>query len=408
MNIVNTRFVNPGGVIVSATPTVIQNAEPLFSIDMIISLTVAILTLITTILIAVFTYLLQKKDTKTTAVKQETGAKKILHAELSAALENVIRTPWSGGVGNTSGQLSTLLIAYLPYIQDCFAPEQLHHLLQLVDVMANTAKRAVSEDCADAAEYIQSQFYLFVDGRFIPAMRSQYNKQFLRIDDYRRILTPLTRTVLEILSGESMPLAVSDQITALDGTPLAEIASNGYSKIYDAGGELLCNALLDEDALGGYGIEAGWAKTERYVGEFKDGLRHGQGCSYSLWEHHKMFEGKWEANKPKVGDQFNLVFERGSDGKWEFLFPYWDEYHMLSHHVTDYLTKRDDLTPKQVLDGLYIAEKIWIDDQHFYQDTDVLRPLADFMREHDPDNFSRVQELNTMLDCDEGEGLFAT
>lgn len=95
-----------------------------FPIDTVISLTVAILALISTILIAVFTYLLQKRDTKTTTTKQETGAKKILYTELSNGLEAVIRAPWSGGVGEMSGQLSTLLIAYLPHIQESFEPDR--------------------------------------------------------------------------------------------------------------------------------------------------------------------------------------------------------------------------------------------------------------------------------------------
>lgn len=377
-----------------------------FPIDTVISLTVAILTLIATILIAVFTYLLQKRDTKTTTTKQKTGAKKILYTELSNGLEAVIRAPWSGGVGEMSGQLSTLLIAYLPYIQESFEPEQLHHLLQLVDVLTNTAKRAVSEDSAAAAEYIQGWLCLFIDERFIPAMKSQYSKQFFRIDDYRRVLSPLTRAVLEILSGESQPPAAGNRLTALDGAPLLEITSNGYTKIYNTAGELLCNALLDLDAVGGLGIEAGWAKTAHYVGEFKDGLRHGQGCSYSLWGHHKLFEGKWENDTPQAVAQFNIVFEKNPiDGKYEELFPYWDDC-VLSHHITDYLTKRDDLLPNQVLAGLYISEKVWVSDDEIFFTTETLCPLSDFMEKHDPERLLEIQKLDNLFECDvEGDPL---
>jgi len=391
---------------VPALTTALNGGTP-FSTEASISLIVAALTLEATVLIAIFMYDRQQKDTEKAATKQEVGAKKILYTELSSGLETVIRAPWSGGVGNVSGQLSQLLIAYLPYIQESFEPEQLHHLLQLVDVMSSTANRAVSEDSAAAAEYIQGRLGLFVEEKFVPAMRSQYSEQFIRLDDYHRVLTPLTRSVLEILSGESLPAAAADRLTALDGSLLLETAPNGYTKIYNEAGKLLCNALLDEDALGGCGIEAGWARTERYVGEFKNGQKHGQGCSYSLWEDHKLFEGKWENGEPKVGHQFNLVFEKDSDGEYEPLFPYWDD-HVLSHHITDYLTQRDDLTPKQVLSRLYIAEKIWIDDKYSYQDTDVFCPLADFMKEHDPDTFARVQELNDMFGCSEEQETLTT
>lgn len=386
--------------------TAINGGIP-FSTETIVNLTVAVLTLEATVFIATFIYALQQKDTEKTATKQEIGAKRILYAELSTGLEAVIRTPCSGGIGDVSSQLSQLLIAYLPYIQDSFEPEDLHHLLQLVEVMSCAAKRAASEDSAAAVEYIQDWLSLFVEERFVPAMKSQYSNQFFRLDDYRRVLTPLTRSVLEDLSGESLPPAAENRLTALEGVLLLEVAPNGYTKIYDTEGELLCNAFLDTDALGHYGIEAGWAKTEYYVGEFKDGLRHGQGCSYSLWKHHKVFEGKWENNEPRTGTQFHVVFERDScDGKYEDLFPYWDEHHIMSHHVISHLIQRDDLTLEQVLASLYIAESVWVENNRIFYDTDTFYPLANFMRENDPDNFSKIQGLNNLSICDEEDEYF--
>lgn len=381
--------------------TTAPNEGNAFSAEGVASLIVAILTLVATVFIAVFVYALQQKDARKATEKQEIGAKKILFTELSSGLETVIRAPWSGGVGDVSGQLSLLLIAYLPYIQESFEPEQLHHLLQLVEIMSSTAKRATSEDNAAAAEYIQGRMGLFVEERFVPAMRSRYAEQFLRLDDYRKILTPLTRSVLEILSGEPLPPAAENRLAAIDGTLLLEVTPNGYTKIYDTTGELLCNALLDTDAVGGYGIEAGWAKTELYVGDFQGGKRYGRGCSYSLWGHHKIFDGKWEDDKPKTGTLFHLVFEKDScDGKYKDLFPYWDK-HTLSHQVTDYLTRRDDLLPVQILAGLFIAEKVWVENEDLFYDTDTFYPLSDFMEKYDPDGFSRVQELNNLFDYDE-------
>lgn len=381
--------------------TAIPGESNAFSAEAIASLVVAVLTLIATVFIAILVYALQHKDAKRATEKQEIGAKKILFTELSSGLETVIRAPWSGGAGNVSGQLSLLLTAYLPYIQESFEPEQLHHLLQLVDVIASTAKRAADEDSTAAAEYIQGWLSLFVEERFVPAMRSQYSEQFFRIDDYRKILTPLTRSVLEVLSGEPLPPAAGNQLTAIDGTLLLEVNPNGYTKIYDTTGEPLCNALLDTDAVGGYGIEAGWAKTERYVGDFQGGKRYGRGCSYSLWGHHKIFDGKWEDDKPKTGTLFHLVFEKDPcDGKYKDLFPYWDK-HTLSHQVTDYLTRRDDLLPVQILAELFITEKVWVENEDLFYDTDTFYPLSDFMEKYDPDGFSRVQELNNIFDYNE-------
>ena len=381
--------------------TAAPNKDNAFSAEGVASLIVAILTLVATVFIAVFVYALQQKDVQKATEKQKAGAKKILFTELSSGLETVIHAPRSGGVGDVSGQLSLLLISYLPYIQESFEPEQLHHLLQLVEVMSGTAKQAASEDNAAAAEYIQGQMGLFVEERFVPAMRSRYAEQFLGLDDYRRVLTPLTRSVLKILSGEPLPPAAGNRLTAIDGALLLEIDPNGYTKIYDTTGNPLCNALLDTDAVGGYGIEAGWAKTKLYVGDSQGGKRHGQGCSYSLWGHHKIFDGKWEDDKPKTGTLFHLVFEKdSSDGKYKDLFPYWDT-HTLSHQVTDDLTRRDDLLPTQILAGLFIAEKVWVENEDLFYDTDTFCPLSDFMEKHDPDGFSRVRKLNDIFDHDE-------
>lgn len=372
---------------------VLNGGEDL-SIEAMTSLIVAVLTLEATVIVAVLIYLLQKKSSENTAAKQEAGAKKIIYTELSAGLETMICTPLSGVGGGVSGQFSDLLIAYLPYIQDILTQEQLHHLICLVDVMTSAKKLEVSEDGASAAEYVQGWLSLFVEDRFIPAMRSRYASQFIRLDDYRRVLTALTRSVLEGLSGERMPPAAGNRLTSLDGATILEVGPNGYTKIYNERGECLCDAILDTDAIGGYGIEAGWAKTDHYDGEFKDGRRHGRGCSYSFQRRFKIFDGQWEDDEPKRGSEFNIVFEKDpDDGSFKNIFPYWDEHSIAQSHISSYLTQRDDLTPEQVLSGLYIAEKVWAEGEEIIYDTKTFYPLSDFMKKYDPDKFARIQKL---------------
>ncbi len=69
--------------------------------------------------------------------------------------------------------------------------------------------------------------------------------------------------------------------------------------------------------------------------------------------------------------------------------------------MTDYLTRRDDLLPTQVLAGLFIAEKVWVENEDLFYDTDTFCPLSDFMEKHDPNGFSRVRKLNDIFDYDE-------
>lgn len=382
-----------GGTI-AGFPVLIRltNGGNLFPIETMVSLFIAVFTLEATIFIAIFIYVLQRKASQKAESKQEIGAKKLLYIELSNGLEDMVCFPRYGSVGNAGGHISELMVAYLPYIQDRLEPEQIRHMFQLADVMTSAAKIAVTDDRATAAEYIQGELSLFVPGRFIPAMQSPYANQFALIDDYRRILSPLTRSVLETLSGEPMPPAAENQLLAKTKMPFLEITPEGHSRIYNVEGKLLCDAILDNDALGGYGIEEGWAKTERYVGEFKDGERHGQGCSYSFLGHHKLFEGRWEENDPKDGIQFHTVFKKyeGENGKFEYdeLFPYWDDHHLLSTHVLDYIIGRTDSDKKSAFEDLYIGDAR-ITETTIEIDDDTLRPLEQFMKEEDPEAIVR-------------------
>lgn len=74
---------------------------------------------------------------------------------------------------------------------------------------------------------------------------------------------------------------------------------------------------------------------------------------------------------------------------------------MLSHHVTDYLTQRDDLTLEQVFDGLYIAEEVWVNDTQTFFITETLCLLTGFMEKHDSERLSQIKELNNLFSYSE-------
>lgn len=382
------------------------NGGNLFPIESMASLFIAVFTLEATIFIAIFIYVLQRKASQKAESKQEIGAKRLLYAELSNGLEAMTRFPQAGSVNNVGGHISELMVAYLPYIQDCLEPEQIHHIFQLADVMTTASKITVAEDCNAAAEYIQGELSLFVPDRFIPALQSRYASRFALIDDYRKILSPLTRSVLEVLSGEAMPPAAENKLFSVAMTPLLEITPEGFSKVYDDDGELLCDAILDSSAWNDFGIESGWAKTERYIGEFKDGKRHGQGCSYSLMEHHKLFEGSWEDDEPKDGIQFHTVFKKVEkrDGIYDFeeLFPYWDEHHLRPTHVLDFIINRTAPNEDGAFDDLYIGDAMVTEHTIAVEEED-LRPLDQFMREEDPDAIARYEQYADDISGDDEE-----
>lgn len=362
------------------------------SVETIASLILSLLTLEATIFIAVLIYFRQQVDLDNTAARQKESAKKIIYTELAAWLESVIHEPQAGGIGEVSGQFSSLLIAYLPYCQEDFPPKQLHHLLQLADVMTSASARAVSEDDYAAIEHIHNCLGLFVERKFIPAMISRYANQFCRIEDYHMVLTPLTLSVLEVLSEEKFVSASEDCLKAADGTTIVKVMQNSYTRIYDEFGELLCDAILDSDTITEYGVKTGWAKTEWYVGEFKDGCRHGRGCSYSRRGHRKLFEGQWVDDKEQKGNFFDVLYEKDPlNGEYEYLFPYWDAHPGLSGSIVRYIYEREDLTSKQFFERHFVAKQVWVDDDNEYGNTDNLCPLEDYMKLNDPGSLSSIQ-----------------
>ena len=362
------------------------------SVETIASLILSLLTLEATIFIAVLIYFCQQADLDNTAARQKKSAKKIIYTELTAWLESVIHEPQAGGIREVSGQFSNLLVAYLPYCQEDFPPKQLHHLLQLADVMTSASMRVVSEDDYAAIEHIHNCLGLFVEKKFIPAMISRYANQFRRIDDYHNVLTPLTVSVLDILSGENFVSTSGDKLKAVDGATFLEITSKGYTKINDEFGELLCDAILDDDSITGCGIESGWAKTEWYVGEFKDGHRHGRGCSYSRRGHRKLFEGQWVDDEEQKGNFFDVLYEKDPlNEEYEYLFPYWDAHQGLSGSIVKYIYERDDLTTEQFFERHFVAKQVWVDDDKEFVNTDNLCPVEDYMRLNDPKSLSSIQ-----------------
>ena len=381
------------GTVIGLPILMIKISHGTSSVETIASLILSLLTLEATIFIAVLIYFRQQVDLDNAAARQKESAKKIIYTELTAWLESVIHEPQAGGIGEVSGQFSDLLIAYLPYCQEDFPPKQLHHLLQLADVMTSASARAVSEDDYASIEYIHNCLGLFVERKFIPAMISRYANQFRRIDDYHNILTPLTVSVLNILSGENFVSAAEDCLKAADRTMIVKVMQNSYTRIYDEFGELLCDAIFDSDTITGYGVKTDSAKTERYVGEFKDGHRHGQGCSYSRRGHRKLFEGQWVNDKEQKGNFFDVLYEKDPlNGEYEYLFPYWDVHPGLSDSILRYIYEREDLTTEQFFERHFVAEQVWVDDDKEFVNTDNLCPVEDYMKLNDPESLSSIQE----------------
>ena len=356
-------------------------------VETIFSLIVAVLTLEATILIAVFINSLQSSASQREAMRQKSGAKQVLFNEIDVGLETIVRQPKAGSTGDISSHLSEILVAFLPSIQHDFSAEQLHHLIKLVDVLSNMSKLAASNEGMDAVEYIRSHLSLFVEERFISVMQSPYADCFAWIDDYHKVLVPVTRAVLEKLSGQTLPAPATNCLKDVAGNIILEILPDGHYRIYKDG-QIVCDASLDDDLLESSIIVDGWAQTEWYVGEFKGGKRDGKGVSYSTLGHHKVFEGYWESGEPKQGIQFNTVLRkvRQKDDTYGYrdISPYWNEYSFLSSHVTDNVINSAGPEEEPSLEGFFVGD-IRISQNSFEVEEDLLCPLERFMAENDPE-----------------------
>lgn len=381
------------------------NGGTLFSTDTMISLYIAAYTLEATLLIAFLIYSLQNNAAGQEEQRRTENAKRIIYTELAAGLEAVVRAPCSGNTYAISDHLSDLFLAYLPDMQHCLDPAQLHHLIKVIDILTNMAHLAV-EDSGEAVGYIQGKLPFLVQIQFYPAMVSPFSDCFADLSDYRCVLNADTRSVLGAISEDPLPAAETSCLRTKDGKKIAELLENERIKIYDRDGALLCDAVLDNDSTDMCGIESGWAKLPDYEGEFLDGVRHGRGCSYSAIYHHKLFDGTWVDGEPVEGTRFDIVVEKCPDSEddYEELFPYWSEWSLVPSHIMDLLFREDE---KLDMDCLYVCDIYEKADGECGEESNV-RPLLAFIEQEDPIHFKDVMELMQNYKEDYGTEEFPT
>ncbi len=379
-----------------AVPLMVRlcNNGNIFTVDTMMSLYISIYTLEATLLIAVLIYSLQESSTKWKIAQQKRSAKRIILTELEAGLKAIILYPHSGCAGAINGHLFDLVLAYLPDVQEMMSPELLHHLIQIVDLLSGRAKLAL-QDSEDAAEYVQANLPMIIQPQFYSAMTSPFAARFADVSDYRCVLNDETRALLGTLSDQELPDAAGDCLYTKRGQKLLECAGDGRVKIYDAEGGLLCDAILDSDSTDLRGIDSGWAKVRDYEGEFRNGVRDGRGCSYSLVYHHKLFEGIWKCDNPFDGTQFDVVVERcrNAGEQYRYLFPYWREYSMVESHLIDYLSEDDRAVD---FDRLYVCDIQGKVEGEEAKEINV-RPLYAFVEQEDAERLEALQKLRRDL-----------
>lgn len=301
------------------------NDGNLYPPDTMITLFLAAYTLEATLVIAVCR--LQNSSAKREAGRKEESAKRIIYTELSAGLKSII---CSGSTWGISSHLSDLFLTYLPDMERCLKPEQLHDLIRAIDILAD----ANSDEHLDN---IRTILYDFVQPQFHTIMASPFSDSFSRVGDYRCALNSAMRDVLSILSEEPLPPASETVLYSSDGRKVIECSDHKRCKVYNENGGLLCDADFDENSIYPQGIESGWVKLRDYEGEYLNGRRHGRGCSYSTLHHHKLFDGIWREGAPYDGVQFDIVVEKRSDssGDYDMLFPYWNDQSLIASRIMD-------------------------------------------------------------------------
>jgi len=89
---------------------------------------------------------------------------------------------------------------------------------------------------------------------------------------------------------------------------------HGKGILYYENGKVKYEGAWINDKRNGYGID------KRYKGEWIDDKKNGTGITYSgVWEYkYKRYEGEWKNNKPHGKGKSYHSYERSSDGKWFF------------------------------------------------------------------------------------------
>ncbi len=249
-----------------------------------------------TILFAFLIYKMQKEDMEKEHKKRLAFAKSAMGTALESGIKWILYPESSGypGIASTTREVFT---EYMPELQELLNLEQYRYLMKSVELI-DASVHSEERNPGNVQAFIRDWLWM------LPC--SKYFGYFEAVSDEHVILNKRTFELLNALGMEENSFEKTDMIYDMSGNPLfVKGKCLGEYTIYD-GEQLIFNGKLDFDDLDRVCIVEGYEKSEKYIGYYKDGKFHGEGCEYD-WQGEKYREGIFEQGELYKGIEYHWI-----------------------------------------------------------------------------------------------------
>jgi len=126
-----------------------------------------------------------------------------------------------------------------------------------------------------------------------------------------------------------------------------------------------------------FGLITGWKKTDKYIGEYKNGCRHGNGIEYDYdvnidYEMFKKREGRWHNDKFIEGKVNDVIIYKDEDNEYS-----WESDEQGLPQTKAWMHLRDMLQNESPANcrNYYFADMTLLNDEYEIVD-DTLKPIC--------------------------------
>lgn len=286
------------------------------SLEGYISFYLSILAIEVSSILAIVIYRWQYNDEKRNALEDTRHAKHILKVLLINGTKRAFEVYNNQDDDDFSKfnfiRISDEQIGLIATIGDLLTENDFLYLNLLMETLKDMADNERNDYLYEANEALNKYMELIT----LP-FYSFYHFKIDHLDNMYDVMNKDAIKVFNILNNTDSRIHVNSGARYnSEGKILFETCSNGYFKIYNSSGELLCNAAIDEQ-----GVIEGKAKIFNsgtdleFEGDLKDRQRNGKGTEYyTLWNPGKIKKtGVWENNKLIKGTVYDVILDNKNE-----------------------------------------------------------------------------------------------
>ena len=287
----------------------IAGADPLLEVGF-YSLAVSVLTLEATIAIALVVFRLQGRRELQKQAERSRLAAELISADLEIAFRYLLLVPDGAGMPGAAAPLRGGFDAHVADLKRILSADSLRTLIMVVSATQDPSlvddERFVGGGLPDVA-------LPFVKEQLHPVARTSYASLLGKVGNWCDLLSDEAFVLVEELTqacGGSLGTYQADQTIFADEAGAAVIEFDPTTERYriHSGDVLLCDGAIDADRMvWECPVRDGFARTPGYVGDVREGRRHGAGMSISKRDGHPVAEGEWVEGELVSGVEFDWI-----------------------------------------------------------------------------------------------------